>query len=302
LESGPAFCVRCIGDRALDYVDEIEREFFPAQALEWRLTLVALLLAIAGGVISRHFLASREGPSSAVRGLPSTIARFLRSFSVGEIYAAGIVGLAVLLPYYALRYLIPAMPFLFAYALSGALWFGWFGRKWTHGKPVGALLLILGLLGAYGLKHRIFAYNMVTYAPLVGIEARESQDIFAYVRNRIPEGALVAFEKPRVLALFTGKRSTIWDPVPEGPPDLAATILLNDFLEREVGYLLVSSGGGVPIRPRWFQEGPVQDAFELQHATRHFQVWRFDQESARRVLQAISEGVPASPTPGSAPL
>ncbi len=102
-----------------------------------------------------------------------------------------------------LRYAFPLVPLLFYYAAAG--WEEYsskLGRAARYIAP--ALLLAAGL--SYG-----GAYCGAQYGALrEGTEKAETRQLFEFVRSAVPQDAVVICRKPRTLALYTGRRASMY--------------------------------------------------------------------------------------------
>ncbi|MEW6181451.1 MAG: glycosyltransferase family 39 protein [Chloroflexota bacterium] len=137
-----------------------------------------------------------------------------------EGYFLGTLAMIVLWPHSQdVRFYLPILFFVFYYVL-----FGWqqiitFLRKFSRfsfgavqkGIPVFVLAfftagVLHGYLNDYG------GYSLQEFRAGIGLPA--SQQMFAYIREGTREGDVVAFFKPRALALFTGRTAfaPYWNP------------------------------------------------------------------------------------------
>jgi hypothetical protein len=68
------------------------------------------------------------------------------------------------------------------------------------------------VLLSYAGKYSAYEYN--SDETLHGVESSESHELFEFIKSSTPADSLLVFHKPRPLALFTGRRSVIyqWEP------------------------------------------------------------------------------------------
>lgn len=130
---------------------------------------------------------------------------------VGEIFVP--VYVLALLPWpfdpQGLRYSIPLIPLFMLYAYKGIWRVSLYGRESVRSLALAALSLAIAL--SYVGK-----YTTVDYGPIgSGVYKPESVDLFAHVRQSSSERDVFIFEKPKALALFTGRRAA----APPGAPD-----------------------------------------------------------------------------------
>ena len=98
------------------------------------------------------------------------------------------------------RFLLPLFPLFIVYACQGLHRLGSLaGVQWER-------RLALGLAAALLLTY-VGRYNRIGFGPRLGIDKPESQSLFDYVRTATAPDAVFLFEKPRALALFTGRRA-----------------------------------------------------------------------------------------------
>jgi len=102
------------------------------------------------------------------------------------------------------RFLIPVFPLYIYYAFVGL-------QRVTSGqreitKSVIMIALMVIILGSYLAK-----YTRVDYGPIKeGILKRETVELFEYVKRGTSKKDVFVFWKPRVLALFTGRRASCY--------------------------------------------------------------------------------------------
>ncbi len=158
------------------------------------------------------------------------------------------------------RYLVPILPLLVVYAVSGA-------SILTKGRTIGMAFMCLFLLTGY--SSRFVQQNPFSAIPPPVFNAAIANEIVRLGKD-IPPGGIVLARNPRMVALYSGDRSSIWDeaPTPQtlwSPAQrMEATHLLIekpslDRDERHIMAYIAANPAGV----------------ELVRKTRHFDLYRF---------------------------
>ncbi|NOZ00815.1 MAG: hypothetical protein GXP54_02870 [Deltaproteobacteria bacterium] len=133
-----------------------------------------------------------------VAGLFGYIRRVRAGREPLEVFTALYIVTIIIWPYYEMRLLIPLIPLILFYALY------WTSSLKTSWVRVAVPVLIALTMASYSTK-----YMFVDYSPLrEGVHKAESLDLFRFVRSKLPGDATILFAKPRVLALFTERKST----------------------------------------------------------------------------------------------
>ena len=137
----------------------------------------------------------------------------------GDYFLVVYVIVLLLVPFRQNRYLLPLVPLYFIYILQGVEHLS--ARLTLPGR---ASVTLGGILQAGVLLTVMFSYvvkyNSLNFGNLAnGVEKKESVEMFNFVRQKTPEDSLIVFREPRILSLFSGRRSTIhhW---PDNPDDL----------------------------------------------------------------------------------
>ncbi len=109
-----------------------------------------------------------------------------------------------------LRYWLPLLPFYVHFLLVGLRWTSEaLEIRWTAAvKYVTAVLLVLVAVYFFGSSRdralgNIYAQRKVSSGPF----AETSQDIFSFIREKTPPDSVIVFFNPRVMRLFTDRRS-----------------------------------------------------------------------------------------------
>ncbi len=159
------------------------------------------------------------------------VLKFARQNSFYEWVVLMYLALILIYPVQAdYRYIAPVHPLLIFYlfwSLREAANLLRINRAFL--KPV---IAVLFLVTYYDHLQYLF-HNTPETVP--GPYENDCQDIFRYVKNEFPENEKVVFNKPRALALFTGKHSTYFN------CDSAAAYNLAKLKEQGVRYYLYSN-------------------------------------------------------------
>ena len=126
------------------------------------------------------------------------------------------------------RFMIPLIPLFLFYVFYGISHTKVF-RKYRVEKPLFTILVVAVLIAYIG-KYATLEYGSISE----GIAKKETVELFEFVKQHTKEDDVLIFWKPRVLALFTGRRVSVY---PQSPDDA-------DFWEYlrhiQATYLLVS--------------------------------------------------------------
>jgi len=132
------------------------------------------------------------------------LARIRKKITFFEIFTLLYMGVLLVWPITARRFLIPVMPLYVYYVFSGVGAINVFERKAIETSAF--ILLIAAVFYSYGIR-----YEGMDFGPILnGVTKEESVQLFDYVKKEPDEGRVYIFRKPRVLALFTGRRASIY--------------------------------------------------------------------------------------------
>jgi len=106
--------------------------------------------------------------------------------------------------YQGMRYMLPIVPLYLFYALRG-LQQPWFTERPRAHRAI-AVCLALAITVSYAARATTVEAGPFARGPF----RPTSTELFAYVRERTPADAVVIFIKPRVMALFADRRSSIY--------------------------------------------------------------------------------------------
>ena len=138
----------------------------------------------------------------AIGGLAVRVATAL---GVAEIFVVLYAAVLVSFSGYQSRYLIPLLPFYFFYAVLALQWLGRRAGRRGEGVMIAACIAAVAL--SYGLR-----YSSANYGPLKrGIAKRTSVEFFGYVRQATSTEDVFVLAKPRLLALLTDRRGSVYE-------------------------------------------------------------------------------------------
>jgi 4-amino-4-deoxy-L-arabinose transferase-like glycosyltransferase len=199
------FAVGIVGQRLLvpfegSYLDQLA--FDPVQFgrnAVWLFTSLGLLAdngrTIAGLVLSFTIVGGL--------GLAGYLSRLRQGVTCREAFLAAYLATLVLFPASesTVRYLAPVAPLALVYVCHGLRRLGSrLGLRWEY-VPGAVLATALVLVSLIQYRHRDFGTLRE------GIGKAESQALFDYVRQATSPDAVLLFQKPRVMALLTGRRA-----------------------------------------------------------------------------------------------
>jgi hypothetical protein len=184
--------------------------------------------------------------------------------SIVEFYLLGY--LAVLLVWateIGMRGLLPLLPLYFAYGLEEMI--ALTGRFSQPAKAVCYAALLVAITVSYA---GAFHWNARQPHPLDVADA-EAQELFAYVRQNTVPTDLLVFQKPRILALFTGRSTTML------APDEPAALSVQFLAANHARFLIQNQSMGYPI-PEYMAAGLLAPQPVFQNAA--FQVYKINSQ------------------------
>jgi len=173
-----------IARQVLRYAESIKDYWSGDYLASWIVAILATLLAIAG--FAR---------------------RVWQNFSVLEIYTAGYLAVIFLFAgFQGMRYLLPVFPLYLFYAFAGMQFSATFlGRRI-------ALVLFAFVLACAGIVY-LHEYRKQDFSVIVnGISTPDALAMFDYINNTAGPQDIIVFRKPRVMALITGRDSSVYPP------------------------------------------------------------------------------------------
>lgn len=135
------------------------------------------------------------------------VARLLERPTIFELFLVAYVTLLMLFPIHWEfdRYSMPIWPLLLIYGLRGAQVVGARLAN-ARGQQLLPALMIVGLIGSFGV-----VYANTDFTPLeISVTREPAQQLFAAIRNDIPDDAVILARKPTIIGLFTRHRAAIW--------------------------------------------------------------------------------------------
>ncbi len=138
----------------------------------------------------------------AITGLLTRVRKGITIFEIfGFVYGAAIL----IFPVTQRRYLLPLFPLYGVYMLTGIQSIASFHQ--IDRKKYAAVLLVM-IASAY-----IGKYTRIDYGPFSeGIHTSGAVTLFQYVQHNTHNDDVFIFQKPRVLALFTGRQTSGYSP------------------------------------------------------------------------------------------
>ena len=133
------------------------------------------------------------------------ISRVRDRITILEVFYPTYIAVLIIWPFTAgMRSLIPIIPLFFFYSAYGLLNVNQrLDLKW---KRVTHFIFISIILFAY-----IPQYAVEDYKPIgEGVELKETIELFEFVKQNSDKNSVILFRKPRVLALYTGRKSSYY--------------------------------------------------------------------------------------------
>jgi hypothetical protein len=193
----------------------------------------------------------------------------------------------------AQRFLLPILPLFFLYACEGLHWLRTTSLYATE-KPA-ATMLSLALLFSYA-----GCYSRMELGPVRdGVSAPETVALFGWIKGRTDPGDVFLFQKPKALALFTGRPAVAHHRLPD---------------EEHLWQLLRSTGVTHVVVCRSSSCVPFQSSrkmlepfielhganFEKVYTTPAFRVYRFRGQTGSHLPVGTPAAMPASAPPAVA--
>lgn len=146
--------------------------------------------------------------------------------------------LLLIWPHHETRYMYMFLPFYFYFLMAGLMWLKTdFTLKKIRVEPaIFSFVLIISLLSIDSYHQIITKANQPEIAE--GPEATEAKEMFHHIITQSKEDDIVVFFKPRVMSLYTGRKSLIVHDQPEKIRNLADYLVLH---KQYGNYLQISS-------------------------------------------------------------
>ncbi len=165
------------------------------------------------------------------------------------------------------RYLLPVIPLYIMYIFRGL-------ESLTTGhlnnKPVlaqAALVVIIGISYAGNFS----THNFDTFK--YGVETSTSKEMFQYIKNKTDENAIIIFLKPRILALYTDRKSMAYS------TDIALEAQWKYIRKIKAGYLLTIDTRNLKDYKNYKDLIMIKkDELSLVFSNRNFKLYRILQD------------------------
>jgi hypothetical protein len=196
------------------------------------------------------------------------IALLLKNPSSGDCLVIVYVSVLLLVPFVQVRYLLPLIPLYLIYIFRGMEVLihssASFEKRFSYGGGVLAMLLVIAL-------SNIGTYSSMSFADISnGIDKKESLDLFEYIKNETPADSILISRKPRLLALFTERKSSVYA-WPQSPQNL-----LRYFEKINATHVITAKKtSGINEKRKfaaWVRSSP--ENFELIYENPDFRVYR----------------------------
>lgn len=130
-------------------------------------------------------------------------AQVRKRIGAGDIFLVLYVGLLLVVPFYIDQYLMPVIPLYLLYVFRGAEVVGSARSFQPRTLVIGlSMLMLVSFAGTYSLR---------TFADFPeGVEKRETVELFNFLRQDTRADSVIVFRHPRVLALYTNRRSLVY--------------------------------------------------------------------------------------------
>jgi len=133
------------------------------------------------------------------------IVRFKKDVSSYELFFLIYTGCLLFWPsYQGYRFLLPVLPFYFLFIVEGIFYISQNLVRFVWIRKILSLVLIGCVILIYSNS-----YRGVFPRPLSDMEKPSTRELFAYVKAKTPKDDSIVFFKPRVLALYTDRRSVV---------------------------------------------------------------------------------------------
>jgi hypothetical protein len=228
---------------SMEYYFQIFLKFFPSDDIVFQTILFVIMIF-----------------SFAV-GLSSHIRKGISSFDL--FFFIYLLLMLVWPSYQSWRLLIPIIPIYFLYIIEGMNQIVGFVKLGWLRKTIPVFLLI-GVVALYS-----HTYSEVFPRPLSNIEKKETQELFEIIRTETNSEDVILFFNPRVMALFTERKSvTMMIPPPNGDT-------MSRMNELEVSVVVRNRNQEYGIQPALDQYIATHpENFQLIYENMEFQVFR----------------------------
>ena len=220
---------------------------------------ILFIFCVLGGLreLIRHIPRGQHVERTAL------IAGVMRGVRLQDIFVVGYLLALTLQPFNAgTRYLLPLTPIVVFYLLAGMHFAIQRLTRVTQRVPV---IVLIGIL-TYHVGYYLTAEPLDTTR---GIHHPQSIQLFDAVRTQLPKNAIVIFRKPRVMALYTQRRSAVW------PKAADERLAWQNLAQLEATHLVIPYGDAGLDYPDYFRfdQGPPS-FLEPGFANEHFAIYR----------------------------
>jgi len=152
---------------------------------------------------------------------------------IHEVFFICYVLILLIIPGHELRYLFPIIPLYVLYGLIGA-------KQISSSVSLRSLRYVPIFVAIVVVLSYAAKFTKVNYGPIPeGVGRVESQELFRYIKEHTEPTDIVVFRKPRALALFTGRRVSIY-PEPTDNPSSWDQTAWDYFHDIDARYLVVA--------------------------------------------------------------
>ena len=133
------------------------------------------------------------------------VARVKRRVTIFEIFSAlYLISLLIWPAIQGARFLMPIIPLYIFYAFTG-IEESSFIKKHGAGKLVFSIVMAI-ICVSYATKYTTLDYGCIRE----GIGKKETTELFDYIKKNTQKSDIFIFQKPRALALYTGRKASIY--------------------------------------------------------------------------------------------
>lgn len=118
-------------------------------------------------------------------------------------------------PHQSMRYLFVQLPFMLYFMMQGLEGIGFSIRIWNHGLSLAKAFMVFLLIGFSVDTVRILPSHFFGSQFVEGPETPDSKRMFEYIRNETDVNSSIVFFKPRVMSLYTQRKSFLINDRPD---------------------------------------------------------------------------------------
>ena len=160
-----------------------------------------------------------------------------------------------------IRYLIPIIPLYLFYAILGMIWLLRRTPAWCSAAAYSGLLVVVAVTYAS-------EYHYGKPAGSLDVASPQAQEMFGFVKNEMTSADVIESVMPRVVSLYTGRKSSEYDYA----PDTAQTDVQQYFCRTGITYVLASK----EVENRWFSDfvQSNRDSWSVVYSNPMFNVYQ----------------------------